>query len=578
MKKIRLIISIILICVMLALVGCNESTTPADEITDAQDTSTLTPAETTTPALEQPKQILVADLSKYNVVRPDKSDQQIINAVSDFYSALKSSFSDEISLKTDFLIPGNAKYEASEYEILIGATNRDETQDFMSKLRVNDYGYAVYGSKIVITGGSDASTMLAIQAFQKDIVNKRPDANGVFVSESDHFVFNSEYSVDDLKLNGKSITDYTIVYKYLGTHGEKDLANSLRSNITTLTGYVLDVVSDKEEPNGGAEILIGVTNRSVDSLYDKSLENGEYFIGSEDKYVVIWGSVPFATMSAVNDFGRQLEDSAGGNTQAELNISDSVGKIQEDIGLSAMSFNIWVSGRSEERDARAVKMVLNYMPDVVGFQEASPGWMSVLIDNLGAYYAYVGEGRDGGSNGEYNPIFYRKDKFKLIESGTKWLSETPDTVSKYSESSLNRIYTYAKLERISDGAVFMHINTHFDHKSSVARELQAKVLVGFIAKNVGMPMIITGDFNCETTTAAYKTLIDGGLSNSYDVAEMREKGATFHGNGSSSKVIDFIFVEPSQVYVTQYDICNEKVDGGYVSDHHPIYIDFYIIN
>ena len=282
-------------------------------------------------------------------------------------------------------------------------------------------------------------------------------------------------------------------------------------------------------------------------------------------------------MSAANDFGKRLTACLDENAHTELLVEDSIAKVQDGVELSAMSFNVWVSGRTAERDASVIQMVLNYMPDVVGFQEASPSWMSTLIQNLGTYYSYVGEGRDGGSSGEYNPIFYRKDKFKLLESDTQWLSETPDKVSKYSESSLNRIYTYAKLQRISDGMEFMHINTHFDHTSNVARELQAKVLAKFIAEKAGIPMVITGDFNCQSTTTAYKTLVSCGISNSYDIAEKREGGATFHGNGSSSKVIDFIFVDPDQVYVTHYNVCNEKINGGYVSDHHPVYIKFNVI-
>ena len=577
MKKYNLIISLILLCVILTLAGCMGGTSDAvDTTTNGQDTTLAVPDETTAVEVEEPKNILASDLEKYVVVRPDECDKEVTSAVSDLYGVLKASFG-TASLKTDFLIPGNSKFEAVEFEILIGDTNRAETQEFMETLRVNDYGYALIGKKIVIAGGSDNATLLAIQAFQTDIVSKRPGADGVFIKEDDAFVFRAEYSIDDLKLNGNSINDYTIVYKNSGTHGEKELAKTLSSTITNLTGYVLDVMSDKEEYAGGLEILIGVTNRDAGKVYDRTLADGEYFIGSGDKCIAIWGSTPFATMSAANDFGKRLTACLDENAHTELLVEDSIAKVQDGVELSAMSFNVWVSGRTAERDASVIQMVLNYMPDVVGFQEASPSWMSTLIQNLGTYYSYVGEGRDGGSSGEYNPIFYRKDKFKLLESDTQWLSETPDKVSKYSESSLNRIYTYAKLQRISDGMEFMHINTHFDHTSNVARELQAKVLAKFIAEKAGIPMVITGDFNCQSTTTAYKTLVSCGISNSYDIAEKREGGATFHGNGSSSKVIDFIFVDPDQVYVTHYNVCNEKINGGYVSDHHPVYIKFNVI-
>jgi len=280
-------------------------------------------------------------------------------------------------------------------------------------------------------------------------------------------------------------------------------------------------------------------------------------------------------MTAVNEFSKKITDC----TNSIITISETLGVIQEGAEFRAMSFNVWVSSRSDARDDRVVQMVLDYMPDVIGFQETGSSWMSTLIKRLGVYYNYVGEGRDGGSSGEYNPIFYRKDKFTLLESGTYWLSDTPDKVSKFSESSLNRIYTYARLRRNSDGIEFLHINTHFDHKSSAAREKQAEVLVDFIVKqNSNQPMIITGDFNCESTSTEYKTIVNSSVVSSSGIAEKKKNVATFHNYGNSNKIIDFIFVTPAQIHVLDYTVCNEKINGDYASDHHPVCIDYYILN
>ena len=81
-----------------------------------------------------------------------------------------------------------------------------------------------------------------------------------------------------------------------------------------------------------------------------------------------------------------------------------------------------------------------------------------LNGNLGELYASVGQGRDGGVDGEYSAIFYNKTKFSVLESGTKWLSDTPDKVSKVPESSLNRIFTYALLQRSTDNMKIMFAN------------------------------------------------------------------------------------------------------------------------
>ena len=489
-----------------------------DETTEHDSVGTLEPIEVIS--------IKTEDIVKYAVVRSEDASSEVISATSDMYHKMTDIYGKEISLKDDFVVPDNPKFAIGEYEILIGETNREESAAFLDSLRVNDYGYAVVGQKIVIAGGSDDATILAIEKFSKDIIEARKASAEVLIDTSDAYLFEAEYAIDTLTLNGIDINNYTIVYKYQGTYGERELAQSLRSTIIDATGYRLDMISDKDASNSENEILIGKTNRSIDDLYSKSVGDNGYYIGSNDKCVVLWGSSAFATMSAVNDFSKQISGVSG--IDAVLSVQEKFGSIQENSQLRAMSFNAWVSGRSDARDERVVQMVLNYMPDVIGFQETGSSWMSVLTKNLDTYYAYVGEGRDGGSKGEYNPIFYRKDKFTLLDSGTKWLSATPDLVSKYDASSLNRIFTYAKLKRISDGAEFIHINTHLEHTSGEAREKQAKVLVDFISQCEDIPMIITGDFNCVSGSAEYKIIDASIVTSATNVAEKKENVATFH--------------------------------------------------
>lgn len=573
-----LIVAVVLTIVASALCCCAKTEAPSGPETDPigdVDQTTVGDIDTTAPDDIQP--VLCANLSQYYVIRKDECSSEISSVTASLCNAIKNKFGDGISITTDFYLENNDKYSIKEYEILVGETNREESISFIKGLKANDYGYTVIGRKIVIAGGTDEATIKAVEKFTSDIVDSHNTMDEVFLDKEQSYVFRSEYLVDDILINGKtSIGDYTIVYKYLGKQGERELAQSLSSTIKYMTGHVLDVVSDKDESSNAAEILVGVTNREVGGAYSKQMEDGGYCIMPVDNHILLWGTTPFATMSAVNDFVKLITSLSGPNEKITLNVSETLSAVSGGSDVSAMSFNVWVGSRSNERDARVVQMVLDNMPDVVGFQEVSSSWLSVLVRNLGSYYAYVGEGRDGGGSGEYNPIFYRKDKFKLIDSGTRWLSDTPDKVSKYSQSSLNRIYTYARLERISDGVEFLHINTHFDHKSSEARELQSKVLLAFINENKGVPMFITGDFNCTSSSAEYKTVISGGVSDSSDIAKKKSVGATFHNYGSSSKIIDFIFVDSSKIYVSDYKVCNQKINGDYASDHHPVYIEFNI--
>ena len=72
--------------------------------------------------------------------------------------------------------------------------------------------------------------------------------------------------------------------------------------------------------------------------------------------------------------------------------------------------------------------------DIWGSQEVYHSQLEDLCEAL-PQYGYIGVGRnDGKQEGEYAPIFYKKDRIKCLSSGTFWLSETPDVVGIRSKS------------------------------------------------------------------------------------------------------------------------------------------------
>ena len=68
--------------------------------------------------------------------------------------------------------------------------------------------------------------------------------------------------------------------------------------------------------------------------------------------------------------------------------------------------------------------------DIFGTQECFIHQLKDMKEALPGY-DYIGVGRDDGKEkGEHSAIFYRTDKFDVIEKGDFWLSETPDVPSK----------------------------------------------------------------------------------------------------------------------------------------------------
>ena len=117
--------------------------------------------------------------------------------------------------------------------------------------------------------------------------------------------------------------------------------------------------------------------------------------------------------------------------------------------MKIMSFNVLCYGCEGhswlDRDADVIATVRNYMPDIFGIQEAHIGWMGIFRESMDEY-DFVGVGRDDGKDeGEFSPVFYKKDKFTLVDKGWFWISETPDVPSRSWNSACTRIASCAVL-------------------------------------------------------------------------------------------------------------------------------------
>ena len=238
-----------------------------------------------------------------------------------------------------------------------------------------------------------------------------------------------------------------------------------------------------------------------------------------------------------------------------------------------MSFNV----RDGEFDREEIvpQVVADYKPDSVGFQECEGTWYLTLKTYL-PDYQIVGVGRLTGIKllGESTAIMFRKDKYKLIDSGTFWLSETPNKVSKGWDSKFYRTCTWVVLENKETGEQYAHINTHLDNAGAEART-KGLALVLEKAASFDMPVVLTGDFNFGKGTALYRQLNSGVMKDSSSIAKVADSGTTAHGYGGGieGNPIDFICVNDKVTEVRSYNIMREKYNDRYVSDHYPIYSD-----
>lgn len=229
---------------------------------------------------------------------------------------------------------------------------------------------------------------------------------------------------------------------------------------------------------------------------------------------------------------------------------------------------------TERRDFLAGQLRF-HRPDVFGIQEGLHRQLEYLQEQLPGY-AWVGVGRDDGARaGEYSALFFRSDRFRAIESGTFWLSDTPDTVSKGWDAALPRICTWALLEDTAAQLRIMVFNTHFDHIGKAARTASASLILKKMTElNTGSaPMILMGDLNCEPEEEPI-AILQSALNETRDASREPPFGpdGTFNGFKFKEPVtrrIDYIFTSPG-IHVIQYAILSDSRNCHYPSDHLPV--------
>lgn len=258
--------------------------------------------------------------------------------------------------------------------------------------------------------------------------------------------------------------------------------------------------------------------------------------------------------------------------------------------LRVMSFNIRYNNPNDGPDAWpnrrewVAEIVRESGTDVAGFQEVLQSQAQNLEERLPDYDWY-GVGRDDGrKKGEFVPIFYRRDRFEVLDQSAFWLSETPDVAgSKSWDAAITRVTTWLKLKDRDTGREFFVFNTHFDHRGRNARTESARLLRKRMHDIAGdAPAVLLGDFNSLPSSDVYQILTGEIAEEGIDLADAREKSDTKAKGPDSTwngfrrivpgRRIDFVFVGPTWV-VRSHTTLDEQRDDRFPSDHLPVVVE-----
>lgn len=243
----------------------------------------------------------------------------------------------------------------------------------------------------------------------------------------------------------------------------------------------------------------------------------------------------------------------------------------KNAGMTVATYNIRYANRGDSVNGNGwlqrlpviAQLIKFYDFDIFGTQEGLYRQIEGLKDSLPGY-AYTGVGRDDGKQaGEHSAIFYKTDKFRLLEKGDFWLSTVTDKPNKGWDAALPRICSWGKFKVIETGFEFYLFNLHMDHIGVQARAESAKLVLSKMAGfPPATPVILTGDFNVDQFNESYALINNSGqLTDSYEKAAVKYAlNGTFNNfkaDSRSESRIDHIFISPAFT-VQRYGILTDS--------------------
>lgn len=255
---------------------------------------------------------------------------------------------------------------------------------------------------------------------------------------------------------------------------------------------------------------------------------------------------------------------------------------QKDMSIIVATYNLRLNTLTDKENAwpfrkENVKALIQFHDfDIFGTQEGHYDQLMDLLELQG--YSYTGVGRSDGKRGdEHSAIFYKTTRFKLLDSGDFWLSETPDKPSKgWDATCCNRICSWAKFEDLQTKIIFFFFNVHFDHEGKVARRESANLILQRI-RNIAedYPVICVGDFNADPDDEPIQ-IMQTALSDAKTISQTPPYGPdgtfnNFNYNASLEEKdrVDYLFVD-DKIDVLKYGVLSDAKNQAFFSDHLPV--------
>lgn len=394
------------------------------------------------------------------------------------------------------------------------------------------------------------------------------------------------------------ITQFNIVYEGFQN---VSLANTLKSRFKKELGIDLKVIQATASNESEFEFVIGETERDVSkTCFDLGMVKYGTVMGiyADDGKVQILGIDKNTVNLSIDYFFENIVD----NSTCTMNIpekgaitsklSEKIVQIPKKEDASYIRFvtnNILKQSLNNSWD-RLYGLLGAYVhmdADIFVLQEVDSVWntrygLTERMKNMGFSLVTNNEQVDC-------PIYYKTDRFKLIEGGFEKydLTKSPEKESKS--------YTWACLEEKTTGKRIIVMGTHFIANGTkselrankdIHRQVCAEQLVvksaELMKKYGAIATVMGGDYNTTPNTEAYKIMADGLVSARNGAAvKVNMDFATDCVVGQSpskgaDKAIDHVFYSKGGITPKLFQTLVSEFTYSY-SDHVPVVFDFELI-
>ena len=616
--------------------GSNGTTSPEGTTADpGSNTTTADPEGTTPPSVAEkeepfkPEVAKVLDLivdgrSKANIIY-SADDSNADDKAKELRQKIRDILGINVSIKPDSSVVANS----DTVEILLGYTNRPESEAMRKFIGFNDYGVFVYGNKLIIAGWFEDTQNKAIEKFA-EMYLKNTGVRTLSANSDNNYATTAYYVLNGMVSKGDKAKlavgsyyyKYSIVLPKDYSYTEYRFALRLRESIGKQTGVVLDIVTD-DKSTSEYEILIGKTERTT-----ATVQNFEYLINVKGNrvelisdsyygYDYLYNYCSKSIFSNLNSATKDCGELKKENYSTQLKKDGSESFLSKDgdlriiynnvFGFDSMTTTPNGSCMPGIRNPMIAEFYKDFDADVLCFEEINaPMRGTSPLTSLLAEYGYeeVSEGKCS------TPIFYNKATLERLAAEEINFNQALAGIQGVLSIQGDKYMTWAVFEVIETKKKFAVINVHmdsFDDNGEGTGAIEAAAQVQLIMKTAAdlysqysCAVLVGGDMNTTISEATCQTLVRNGYVDVQSIAAKTDSnqgnfhkvpymvynetvgGAYFTGeaqtNDNYAESVDHIFASPyakTAIEFKRFDILSDASVSSF-ADHCAMVFDFNI--